>query len=247
MDCKALRQKLVELTGRYDLVKTVGSDTWVDDGANWFLTKGQEMLDRMWTAESNHRSHVAVLAAGEFQVPVERMRALERVYTHTTQGGRRDLELIEAAAARSLYGSWEEMTDGTPTYATHLPAGLSPELNETARATLETAGATDLDGKLFEGADTTHDLIVVLPAPVVQTTVFIEGWWYSPAFADDDTLTWWSVRHPETVLKAACYQIESFMRNTQGMNDWMAGIQHDLTQLDHQDVLENYGTGVMKG
>ena len=64
MDCKALRQKLVELTGRYDLVKTVADDTWVDDGANWFLSRGQEMLDRMWTAESNRRSHVAVLLPG---------------------------------------------------------------------------------------------------------------------------------------------------------------------------------------
>lgn len=61
---------------------------------------------------------------------------------------------------------------------------------------------------------------------------------------EDDDTCWWSLHHPELVVRAARMQIENDLhRNTSGWRDIAEGLMEELQQIYHRSVLADWGHG----
>jgi hypothetical protein len=237
MDLKSVRRKFVEETGRYHLVKEVGGDPWVDNGADFHINRGQKFLDLLHTPRRlRNRSFVAHLRPGEYRVEVPDLRAVHEVWVSNADG-RDQLEPMEPEELRAAFATdWETTLRGCPQFYTIGNFGLAPSQRDVVEADHEDETDT---GDLFYGEDAdVYDSVIVAPPPDLETTVRIVGLWWSPELTTDDSLSWWTVQHPDLVVWAAAYQVEVSMRNTTGAKDWLDAIQTRLQALDYDDVEE---------
>ena len=66
-------------------------------------------------------------------------------------------------------------------------------------------------------------------------TIWIHAAFKSPELSDEDTVSWWTVAHPELLVRAMQLQVEIDMRNTQGVNDFADPLKNDLRRI-YQDM-----------
>jgi hypothetical protein len=247
MDLKSVRRKFVEETGRYHLVQEVGGDPWADNGANFHINRGQKFLDLLHTPRRlRNRSFVAHLAPGEYRVEVPDLRAVHEVWVSNADG-RTHLEPMEPEELRAAFATdWTTTLRGCPQFYTIGNFGLAPGQRDVVEA--DHADETDT-GDLFYGEDADiYDSVIVAPPPDLDATVRIVGLWWSPALTTDDSLSWWTVQHPDLVVWAAAYQVEVGMRNTSGAQDWYQAITERIRGLDYDDAEEVSGRfGRMEG
>ena len=86
------------------------------------------------------------------------------------------------------------------------------------------------------GADSIS--LEILPRPSREYTLEVHGNFYSPILDTDTSSNIWSELYPDTLVKAALYELEVFYRNTEGANDWLNAIQADLIAAEQLEVFE---------
>lgn len=69
-------------------------------------------------------------------------------------------------------------------------------------------------------------------------TIWIHAAWKSPALDEEDSISFWTVEHPELLVRAMQVQTEIDMRNTQGVADFAEPLRHDLEQIWRDVVAE---------
>ncbi len=236
MDYKDLRDKFVELSGRYDLTNTNGTD----NGADFFINSGQKYLDRMCHIGKMKARHVQSVSAGTTLVKTLGLRAIHSVWVYNSSSKLIRLTRNSLETMREYYAEIPaEVTQGTPAY--FAPALLRPYAD-----TATFSGLSDVDD-LVLGTEPEHYLyngVVIQPPPDTTFYISIWGLFYSPTLsATLDGETWtqtksiWTEAYPDTLLHAALYKLEAFYRNTEGMKDYLLALQGDITGLDY-DVAE---------
>lgn len=62
--------------------------------------------------------------------------------------------------------------------------------------------------------------------------------WYSPAMSDGDAVSFWTIQHPEVLIRAMQRELEVDMRNTQGVKDYEEPLMHDCQRIYADMVAE---------
>jgi hypothetical protein len=236
-----LRQKLVQLSGRYDLV--VDTTDYVDNGANFFINAGQRWLDRKVDHRQFLSRHFKVVSAGEIGVTFPLSRGIQQVWVQDSVNQVR--QLVEKKTANWLmeeyYSPFSEITGGIPLY--YYPAYLrtypsNPLLND-LQMYLHYADVAPMvsDDKVYDG---------IIFMPPADTTYVIEVWgyFYTEEFTVDTQSTYWSVTVPEVLLFAALRMMEVFKRNSEGVKDWEYAIKEQLQDIDRDAADEDASDAV---
>ena len=101
MEYHDLRQKFVEMSGRYDLVNA----TWEDNGADFFINAGQRFLDRVSTYGKGAAKNVQSIAAGTIIVKSANLRAVNNVWAGNSTDGLVKLTRYSLSELKEYYFS----------------------------------------------------------------------------------------------------------------------------------------------
>lgn len=227
-----LRQKFVELSGRYDLVSS--TVTWADSGANFFINAGQNFLDRLIPIPETISSLFLPVAIGEYSVMFQqRCRMILEVWANNGEE-RTFLEKNTLKDLKEYYsGLVSEIDTGPPLY--YALANLRA-LETTAKTSL----GTFLNYTHAE-SDTKYNYRGIIVAPPVDEAYVLEvvGQFYQPTLTADAQYNYWTLETPELLLKAALYQLEVFYRNSEGAKDWYNAIMLEAAEIDKDGVEES--------
>jgi len=236
-----LRRKLVELSGKYDLVTDTTS--WADNGADFFLNAGQRWLDRKLDDKYSVRRSFKKVEAGAIGVVFEWCRVILQVWVQETEEGTRTLlEKKSPTWIREEYdGLPDVLTSGTPLY--YHPAFLRIFPHNPTIADIQTyLGFADVTPMQSEGQ--IYDGVIFMPPTDKEYVVEVWGHFYSPQLLSETQESYWSVRAPEALLMSALRMIEVFHRNTEGVKDWEYAVKEQLADLD-KDSADEGGTDVI--
>ena len=233
MDLVTLRQKFVELTGRYDLVED--TTDWADAGADFFINAGLKYLDRSETIKKTFARSFPQVTSGDWYAIFENCRAIKEVWCSNSAGERWKLEKKDFNVLRSAYADIPSNLDGgDPTY-------YSPV--QTLRNASETAGQMTID--YFYSTETTEDYdhftynaLIFMPPADATFRLEIVGMFDTPELSDDDDENFWSAVHPLALVMAGGRALEISYRNTQGAKDWERSILMELGGFGRDAVEE---------
>jgi len=229
MSLLTLRKQLIKLSGRYDLVKDTVD--YKDDGANWYINKGQRMLDLHPETPDIFGRVFDRIDANGFYITMERCRAIHEVWVNNTTG-RSKLEKRNLAWLRTQYSEVaSSTTSGTPLY-------YAPSKHRGIDITDMNELGTFLNLVLNEtSADTVQGLLIFPPGDE-KLVVEVVGKFFSPTLSADDDTSFWDANYDNVLLLAALYQLEVFYRNTEGAKDWMAALIQELRSINFTSIEE---------
>lgn len=239
MEYHEIRQKFVEMSGRYDLVNA----TWEDNGADFFLNAGQRFLDRISTYGKGVAKNVQSIAAGTIIVKSVNLQAVKNVWAGNSTDGLTKLTRYSLNELKEYYEKdLSTVTQGTPQY--YAPVYLRPYPDTQTSAGW--AGYYDISDMVLDDAHYTYNGVIIMPPPDETYYISIEGKFYSPALTATlalgvwtQTKSYWTEVHPDILLEAALFKLETFYRNTEGAKDWKAGLDEDLVGIDRDLVEES--------
>jgi hypothetical protein len=224
-----LRQKFVEMSGRYDLV--VNTSAWADNGANFYINAGQRWLERQVTLPENTAKIFEALTAGNYAITFQHScRAIQSVFVEN-KTDRYELTKITLKQLKKLYSEPANVTErGAPAY--WAPAELRA-VETTAKNSL----ATFIDSTHAE-TDTKYNYSGIIVVPPVDETyvVTISGLFGQKVLTVDADTNWWTLEAPDTLLKAALYQLESFSRGTENAKVWLSALETEIFGIEKDAV-----------
>lgn len=237
MNLGEIRAKFITFSGRDDLVNSDDSD----NGANFFINAGQKMLDRRIDFKKSTGVIYKPLAVDGWYVTIEGARSINTVWVNSSEE-RWELTMRTMQWLNTEFPDTIADTDsGTPEYW-----GVSN------MRTLDTRHMNSVGSFLrYAVPDSIDDDltgIVILQPTEEALTVEVQGMFYSPKLVEDEDTTYWTEVHDMTLVWAALYELEMSYRNTEGANDWLAGIERDLIDVDKDTVAqENAQVDQMEG
>lgn len=153
-----IRQEFVKISRRYDLIDDGDLTANVDNGANYFINRGQRWLDTHVEHPDQLRVHHANLFTGQRVLWIQNLISVVEL-TQTSPGNaiadltRKRLSLPEF---RSKYpDNLEEQVGGTPANWLFMPIGLSPERLTQSYQADEAAGLLEVR-ELFRNTASTE-------------------------------------------------------------------------------------------
>jgi hypothetical protein len=235
-----VRTWFVQESGRHDLV--VDSVTYLDNGANNYINAAQRMLDRMQTTTFTEGHNWQQALVGVRHVVFPTCRAIKHVFaTRVSDSSRiellkQPLAVIKEQHFKIIAGEGET---GMPQYYAPGVFRLAPELEMEIGEINVPANYLDYIGEspyLYNG---------ILFAPACDETYAIETWayFYSLELILDTDQTYWTTQHPDILVMASQMILEKFMRNSEGVKDWMLAIQTELANID-KDLVEEETTTI---
>lgn len=240
MSLVEVREQFVKRSGRYDLVTS--TSTWADNGADFFINAGQDLLDEMFTLKKSYARVIVNATAGEYYATFERCRAIKDIWASTDEA-RWQLEKMSLADFRVAYPKpVTDIDSGAPSYYT--PAYLRTQPEET-NYIIEVFGTSEEAGI---GKNYNYNGILWMPPCEEATTLEILGLFYQPLLTDDDDENWWTENKSFTLVLGACMALEMMNRNTTGVNDYelairrsLFGMELDMIEEDIADVSQMEG------
>lgn len=230
MNLLQIRQKFRELSGRFDLVNSDGSD----NGADFFINEGRKFLDRMDETQKSAASHYQLLGSGEFGFSIPYCRGIKEVWIADLTHNRWQLHKMDLQEMIMGYltGLPSTRTAGTPLY-------YAPCISRYSPGSAEAGDLGAFAGFIENPAGTSeHYNTILLNATVqYQSMMDVRGLFYSPELVNDTDANYWSEVHPMMLYMSAMRQIEIVNRNTQGVNDWTNAIAVEMKQLG-MDMVE---------
>jgi hypothetical protein len=254
MNLGQIRERFAKISGRYDLVDP--SD-WSDGSylsADWFINTGIKLLDSLQETKASTARYQTDIASGDYTLEIKLARSIKSVWM-VEDDGRYRLVKKDFDWIKSNYTDIDaDLDTGEPYYWAPNIIGLSPEQSALTSA----AGGTPYTGTFtYDGEDIMfsdegdwfayNGIIWMPPADGTYTVIVVADFFSEELTADADT-NYWTDQYPMTVVYAACWVLESTLRNREGMADWMGAIMTTITGLDHDLVAQEIAeVGSMKG
>ena len=240
MPLSDVREQFMKLSGRYDLVNTDDSD----NGANWFINKGQRWLDLHKLSPPVSHRFMQNLSANAFALVVPDCRVIEEVWINDDE----NKVLLEQKTLKWIKQEWGNVTSsidtGAPGYWAHakprtrITTGFTYTLPFTFGGSVADYNSlgTFLDIIFDEGDNLTKGGIVIAPPPSEEVTIDVIGQFFSPTLSEDADESWWTENYDDILVLAALRKLEIFYRNMQGARDYEVAINTELEQLDFSEV-----------
>jgi len=220
-----IRKKFVELSGRYDLM----DENFGDTGADFFIQAGQRFLDRRANLDSIQYGTTIYRCPPDGYVKCPDCWLVKYVWWVRPEGNLPLKEIRHPVAPSFLLGT---KVAGPRFWVPRYTRYVMDLAKVSSASVLAAASAFTDTEQLYQKLS-----LEVLPHPTQPVDIMIQGRFYSPPLLEDDDYNAWSMKFPETLLKASLYQLEVFYRNTEGANDWFAALQQDLTDAEQLEVL----------
>lgn len=228
MNLLEIRTQFIKISGRYDLVTS--PTVFTDNGANYYLQAGQDMLERLIGILPDSEGRIwDTLTVGKYYMSFQkRCRAIKEVWANSSTA-RYPLEKISWEKLKEEYSEPIADSDsGGPLY--YCPAKLR-EVDATDKdATGTFFNYTLADSKDYRG-------ILVLPPVDESYDIEVLGIFYQPKLSDDDDTNIWTLLHPDTLIKAAIYQVELFYKDKYKLKNLLDAISLDILEIG-KDVVE---------
>jgi len=212
MNFKEVKQAFRQASGRYGLIGEDGTD----NGGAKFVQWGQDMLDLLLPRVWDKAVESASIVAGQYLVHFPNTRSVDRVWIFDADSIRSELS---KQTESFLLGEYTNLSD---TSVRGIPIYWAPSVRRTV--------------SINDPGTTMTRTILIAPPADQGYNVEIEKHAKSDAFAEDEDESFWSVNYPNTLVHAACYQLELFYRNTEGAKDWKAAIMEIINGLDNDEV-----------
>lgn len=210
-----IRKLFVDHSGRYDLV--TDTTNYADNGADFFITSGQRILDDMVDVSQTDMIFEHSLLKGTKYVDIQNIRSITRIWI---VGDDSEKIMLERMALNDFKIKYREQSDeGLPRVYS-----LQPTRTQTP-----------------DGDEIRTTRILLGPTPETAYELRVEGRFYSHSLVNNDDVSFWSVEYPHTLVQAALYSMERFYRNTQGMRDHMEAIERDIIGIDFDEVEKMVG------
>ena len=221
MNLLQLRTKLINLSGRFDLVVDAAGDDYSDNGADFYIYEGQKHLDRLNETSKSWASCFRFVDIGGFSAQFPYCRAIKEVWAmSTTARWQLEKKTLQDLIAGYLTDPPSERDQGAPLY-------YSPGIT---RYIPDTVAAEDFES--FVGwvdvptGDAFEYNTVLLSVPAEEKLALeIKGLFYTNQLVEDEDENHWSVAHPLLLIMATQRMMEVTNRNTQGVNDWDSAIR----------------------
>lgn len=216
MNLLQIRKKLVELSGLYSLVEDYEGGDYSDNGADFFIQNGQKWMERKLDTPNAPAEYQITLSAGDHSILVSDSRAVKRVRVEEIGY----LDKFTMPEVWDKYGDEQAIADADQGEPREYAIGIYRRAGNSNKIRLA-------NKKLF-----------IMPPADKNYTLFVEGLFFSAYLDDDEDVNWWSLYEPAVLIQSALYQRETFLRNTQGMNDWRGAILDHLQGIDFDQVEE---------
>lgn len=236
---KDIRDKFIELSGRYDLITATGED----NGADIYLNAGQRYLDTLLDGRKTRAINLTKPASGEKRIVLENLRAVHKVSIFNSD----EMTMMEKISSDNMYYlNSSTILPGRPIY--YSVAELRPYPDNVTGTAL-----TNILNKESVVADNNHYLlrgIFIYPSTDGSYTIAIEGSFYSPKLSANlsegvfiSTKSFWSEEHPFTLISAGMYKLETMRNNEREINKWKEVIIADIISIN-SDIYEEESQGI---
>jgi len=236
-----IRQAVVTHTGHYELVNDWAAGDYSDNGCDDFIRAACNWLDELFPHRNTKGWIYKVLSAGECIVSFDVSRYISQVWIADESGAKRTLlEPVTETWLRSTYSAVPiTSTDtGTPLYWAPLVGTLAAPQRTTSEATLESAGAVDMDMMVFSDPLITQALCVMPPTDVDRTLAIL-GSWRSVELVNNDDVNFWTLNNPRILQRATRREIElDLHRNREEAAFLAQDIMIDLKRLEQAATTE---------
>ena len=231
MNLGQVRQKLIEISGRYDLVTS--PTTFADNGANTYITEGLKWLDRLLNKGHMQAKCFKSVSAGGWYVLLQNCRAIQKVWCSDTEE-KWELPVVTLEDFKSEYAEPMANADqGQPEHAVISVLRTSPET--ASQITLDSFGAS---ASVEVASEYTYTTLLFGPPADGAYELEIHGLFYSTALSADADENWWTVNFPLVVVWSALRQLEITYRNYEGQKDWENAIASELKGVEMDFVEE---------
>lgn len=229
-----VRDEFITKSGRYDLgTVSDGTVVGVDDGANWYIQAGQKWLDRRFNNDQHIAKRVGTLAIGEYLKIFRQARIIMNVWLiDQTTGDTNPMDRRTYAEIRDFFGKRLSVLDaGTPGYWAPAYVKMDPgTVIDDLQVPIDTLDEFVIDSSLESNG--------IVFAPPSDTAYYIDilGKWYSNPLEADGDVSMWTEGFEHVLVWAAQRQLEVSHRNTEGVRDWTAAIDDQLSDIDKDEV-----------
>ena len=256
MDLVDLRTQFVSLSGRNDLTNVMPSGADFTKRADFFINNAVDWLDENVEIDRQTVHYSFDITAGTARMLVPDPMVIFNVYSIRSNTESHRLEERDYAWVRRIYpGVLSSASRGNPSTWTYALTDLAP--NQIALTTGNFTGdyTFEFGDTLFAGESTpgsvgryrTRSFLILPPADQTYTIAF-QGKFYSKFLLADADVNYWSERRPQLLLKASLMVLEGFYRNTEGYNDWMLQVEHELVGVRKvQTDKESHDVSQMEG
>ena len=230
-----LVQKVIALSGRYDLVQPdpTNGHEFGDNGIDFFVNDAQLYMD-LFTDLQYKSWHYSKPVSGTYIIELEKYRKIEAVWYADTESRN---EAVERSLkyVRDTYTTPIDSSDvGAPAEFCKIPVNVAPSLLETtvvSFANLVDWGQLHQNDAKFQlgGAYTG---ILLIPPTDGTYTIEILGQFYSPDLIDDASSSLWSSRYPSILAKGTMMSMEGLLRNSEGVNDFKRLVDQMLLAVE---------------
>lgn len=242
MNLLQFRQFFRQTSGRFDLVRSDGSDT----GLNVFANAGQRYLDMQAELPSGYGRVFRNVVQGEYMATFRNCRSIEEVWIigPNVEGELVRQELIKKSlhdlrSGSKVWGRWwgrfskapSQITQGRPLFYAPAKLRLIPNVDG------EEGGVGAFEEVLADGYQYFNG-IVMMPPSDQGYSVEVVGRFYSQTLVDDTDSTYWTEQFPNLLYAATMRELEIVHRNSEGVKDWEYAIQSQIVSLDMDGVNE---------
>ncbi|MCP3684329.1 MAG: hypothetical protein GY861_16750 [bacterium] len=230
MNLLQLRTKFIELSGRYDLI--VDAVDFVDNGADFYINAGMNMLDRMVKVPESRAKLYYPLAVGNYSLTFQHnCRLITDVWVNNTEN-RWKLEKVSLSELKAFYNEIAgDVDNGMPRY---FALAELRALETTDKSTL----GTFID-KTWAETDSNYDYrgIIIAPPPDKAYTVEVNGLFKQVELSSDSDENYWLLQEADLLLRAALYKLEVMSRGTENAKNWLSAIRDDVREINY-DLIE---------
>jgi len=236
MNLGKIRTQVVKETGRFDLVSSVASEPYTDNGLNVYINEGQRLLDNLQDNEQSHRWFKKDISAGQVFQTLIGVKAVEEVWIMNATDRR---QLVKKALGwlKEYYDkSAANESQGTPVYWAKAAVLLSPEQGALTSSDYTSAFTYGADDLVFDDIATNDKFkrtgILWMPPADGTYTLMVLGNFFSEELSADTDESYWSVMYSRALVAATCWVLESIHRNREGMADYMNTIRTITDGID---------------
>lgn len=244
MTLQGIREQLIKQTGRYDLVNDRESGSFVDNGANYYITEGQQLLDNSTLIDKMYMRYQVDQSSGGYIIELKHCISVQEVWVNNADGDASRLTKKHLSWIKANYTDpIAEITQDAPLYYCIVPIALAPSQKTITSSNYSSTFTWNYEDIMFadeDDASTDHweyKGLLIMP-PVDETyTITVYGRFKSVLEADTD-MSFWTVEAKQASIEAAKVFMEMANSNESGSLAAERNVERLLTKLDNSMIEE---------
>lgn len=224
MNLLSVRQQFVKLSGRYDLATTAVDDYDTDAGADFFINAGMRFLDRKYITLKTEASIFEEVASGSWYLTFQNCAAISEVWCNDDEDRWQLTKYPYKTIKENYAGLVSESDGGEPLYYSPIWLRSMDSTDFQSLGTFFNFVKTDDDG--------TYNGIIFTPKTDTDYNIEVVGRFYHADLSSNTDNNYWTNIAPDTLIKAALYQLNVFYSDLKASTRWLSAINVEGMDLE---------------